>query len=328
MFETKKSQNLLAVGLILFLATSVHGVRYLTNVAKENAVQIVVDCDSFNPFVINIAESDVNKYCDEKELSQRFDFITYDPHTYGTGLLPPDEVWNDLRTKGYDLLIGEFTYFGLKDPKLMLESNNLFLVNPDYYTSRAEFTSDRYYGILADDPENELLVETMLAQGRDVMVIVSTESLYRQEKAEQAIQLFELKGGEVYGHITLPYNSAMYYDVEDNYDFTEYLLEANAVISAAIAEHGEEKVGVLIHASYVPVLIYQSRDMNSIQNVPWFTRHYELVESGTEWADPYAAKVKLYHTLEVIVNTERLIHGQNTNRHCQKKCKMMSLPTN
>ena len=298
MSEISKSKIVPVIALIL-IVVGFFAVQYLQN--NDDRINIAVQCDQFDPYVIQVAENDINAYCEEMGLTQRFGFIPIQDSIEGPSLTKKEKL-DKVTSSGYSFLIGSFRYDDPVDTVQAFDEHNLFMINPGYQTSRLGYPSDRIYAVMADIPEAPVLTEVILHQEIETIITVTSESLRDIENIQKVRELFEVEGGSVHENIILPYASTLSQYVEENYDFTETLQELNSAVKTALNETGEGKVGVLISSFQVPVLLYQSQEFDALQQVPWFTFRYD----GYSWSDPYADKAKLHFPVEVMVDKEKV----------------------
>ena len=150
--KSKITENQIIIAGIIILTITALGLRYYTVKASENHIKITVDCRyGLSSSITFNAESDINKYCEDQGLPQRFKFIQHNPEPWSynpgvgeTGGSLPDKEWENLVTQRNNLLIGQFGIYSIRNPKEMLESNNLFLINNHQSTSKADFTSNMF----------------------------------------------------------------------------------------------------------------------------------------------------------------------------------------
>ena len=307
MSEISKSKIVPVIALIL-IVTGFFTVQYLQN--NDDRINIAVQCDQFDPYVIQIAEDDINLYCEEMGITQRFGFIPIQDPIEGPSLTRKEKL-DKVINSGYSFLIGSLYYDDPVDTVQAFNEHNLFMINPDYQTSRLEYPSDRIYAVMADIPEASVLTEVILHQEIETIITVTSESLRDLENVQEVQELFEAQGGSVYENIILPYTSSLSQNVEENYDFTETLLDINSAVKNAINETGEGKVGILLSSFQVPVLLYQSQEMDVIQQVPWFSYNYD----GYSWSNPYAETAQIHFPVEVMVDKEKVAEIEHiTNR--------------
>ena len=164
-------------------------------------------------------------------------------------------------------------------------------------------STELYYGINAKIPKISIQVEALLKSNIETIVILTRQ--FSETRIQEITEKFEANNGSVYTVIELPSVTSSGDDPEKNFDYTEYLEDANSAVKSAINEFGEDKVGVFLYTHHTPDLLYQSKEMDSIQKVPWFSYWGDMFDYY-HWAAPYAEKVKLYTTTAYVEKPDQL----------------------
>ncbi len=329
-FRPKMEKSLLRNPSVIIMAVAILGMLtfiYYNSTRQINYIPICVIADGIQPYIVDLAEKDINQYCEENGYSQRFNFVNRE-HSIGG----PEEtkiLTDTIAREGYKLVVG---YSGGIDQKIALEGieeHDMFFVSPHSKTSTVTNSSNRYFGVSVKIPCIRVTVQTALAHGIRVLVVIQGSS-YRDVLAyREAEELLQSSGGVVFDRVILPGRARLPgiletegFTIKDN--FTLQCIEVNEAVQLASEEYGLHEVGVLyIGNDNVFPILYQSRNFDSLLEVPWFWDRSALDFRSFPWALEYAHKVGLYQPMK-IVGSHQPVDGQVAAYYDQIQARLSS----
>ncbi len=257
-----------------------------------------------------IAETDINQYCESNGLTLRFDFV---PFPVQADLETLIEATDYLEENGVRLVIG-YDYTTTKVFNHLAEKD-MFFISPGLTTTRLTDDPDNLYGVRPVIPDGEVVPSILRSKSIKALVVLQNgfEIGYEQhgplleDTYNEIADLFVSGDGIIYKRVFYPQPSIISSMMEENEDYTQYLAEADAAVGEALQQYGEGKVGVLVVGfGEAHVLAYQSKDMEHLLNVPWFMA-LEMGDArmGLE-AGECTSKAKFYSSREIVEHPETL----------------------
>lgn len=325
-FRPKMGKSLLRNPSVIIMAAAILGMFtfiYYNCTRQINYIPICVIADGIQPQLVELAEKDINQYCEENGYRQRFNFVIK-RHSIGD----PEEtkiLTDTIVREGIKLVVG---YAGGTEHKIALkgiEEHDMFFVSPGSRTSTVTNSSNRYFGVSVNIPCIRVTVETALAHGIRTFVVIQGSS-YRDELAYQETEeLLQSSSGVVFDRIVLPgILDSVSSTINENVNFTLQCVAANEAVKLASEEHGLHEVGVLfIGNDNVYPLLYQSRSLDLLLEVPWFWSRVATDFESFPWALKYAHKVGLYQP-KIAVDSPQIMDGQVAVGIDQIQARLMS----
>ena len=106
-FRPKMEKSLLRNPSVIIMAVAILGMLtfiYYNSTRQINYIPICVIADGIQPYIVDLAEKDINQYCEENGYSQRFNFVNRE-HSIGG----PEEtkiLTDTIAREGYKLVVG------------------------------------------------------------------------------------------------------------------------------------------------------------------------------------------------------------------------------
>lgn len=265
----------------------------------------------------DIVQEEVNAYCQRIGSKYRFDFVPFPVLNTEEGVNASIYAFNEL---GLKMVVQDYWTIMWQDAlKAIRENDMLYIIGRD--TSRITDKLDGVYGIRPEINKGgyyyavttAIDVKALVILQRDFSQLSSIQRQSMEQQYDQALEDYEALGGLVYKKITYPPAEAInfYTNIEDNADFSQILVQAEAAVNEAITTYGEKQVGVLVIGAEISPFIHQSRDMPGLMSVPWFgdTLAYVPIHVGSPVSKqfgPYVEKVGFYLPVESVEDQEAL----------------------
>ena len=309
-FRPKMKKSFLKNPSVLVIAVVIVGMVtyvYYNATRQSNDIPICVTTDSIEPYLVELAEKDINQYCKDNGYSQRFNFISKEYDDWGTKE-DVQGLTDAIAREGFKLVVGYSHKHECSWALESIEEHDLIFISPHSKTSTVTNSSSRFYGVTADTPEIDVMIKAAEAKGIRSLIVIQRDSSSMEQSYREAEGLFQSLGGVVFNRIVYPAVGSTSYTLEENADFTLYCVEANEAVKLAGEDYDLHEIGVLFlgYSNVFPIL-YQSRDLDYLLEVPWFGRgeSHRDIESFP-WALEYAHKVGLYQPMEILAPSERV----------------------
>ena len=308
-FRPKREKSFLRNPSVIVMTVAIVGMFtfiYYNSTRQINYLSIcVVDPGIHERALVDLAEKDINQYCEENGYHQRFNFVSKEHSIWS---LEETQVFTDsIIREGFKLVVG---FSGSTPNRIALESieeHDMFFVSPHSKTSTVTNSSNQFYGVSVKTPRIEVIVKAALAHGIQALVVIQGGSYMEELAYREAEELFPKLGGVTFDRIVLPGVDTAYYTIKDNENFTHQCVEANEAVKLASEEYALHEIGILfIGNDRVFPILYQSRNLDTLLEVPWFWYKSAFNYRSFPWALKYAHKVGLYQPMKLVDSSDNV----------------------
>jgi hypothetical protein len=290
----------------------------VTGMYSEGEVSLSLQAGDGLNAMTEIVQDEVNAYCQKIGSKYRFDFVPFPILNTPQGVEISNQAFNEL---GVKMVVQDEWSISYNSTLSSIRNNGmLYLIGRD--TSRTTDTLNGVYGIRPGIDRGDYCYAITSAKGVKALVVLERDwsplqpyqAASMQQLTDKMLLDYEALGGKVYQKIvyTGPEYVNRYQNITDNADFSSYLKKAEAAVKEATAIYGEGKVGILVTGGELSPMIYQSRDIPGLMNVPWFGTELSeangviLGSPASSQVGPYAEKVGFYIPVESVENKAAL----------------------
>jgi ABC-type branched-subunit amino acid transport system substrate-binding protein len=215
--------------------------------------------------VIELAEEDIATFCEETESPFGFEFVvrncesqsqvafdlTKEFHENGTGLIV-GHPWSGMMCHSVQEYIAE---------------NDMLLLSPSSTSPHWRIPDDNMFRLACDLLQAFIIAEVLHSRDIKAIVIIERDDDWGNLVCDEIEAKFTALGGVVSGRI--PYSPIIGGQVRA--DYSEFLVEAEALLNESIAEYGAEHVAVeFIGFSEAMTVIVQALGYPTLSTVPWY----------------------------------------------------------
>jgi ABC-type branched-subunit amino acid transport system substrate-binding protein len=326
-FRPKMGKSPLRSPSVIIMAVAILGMFtfiYYNSTRQINYIPICVVPPSMDVrALVDLVEKDINQYCEENGYRQRFNFVSKEHSIWS---LEETRVFMDsIIREDFKLVVGFSGSTGYRIALESLEKQDMFFVSPGSRTSDVTNASNRFFGVDVETPRIDVTIQSALADGIRAFVVIQGSSYREELEYQETEELLQSSGGVVFDRIVLPgMLDSISNIINENDNFTLQCVAANEAVKLASEEHGLHEVGVLFigNDNVYPVL-YQSRGLDLLLEVPWFWYRGVTDFESFPWAMEYAHKVGLYHP-KTAVDSPKMMDGQVTVGIDQVQARLMS----
>jgi ABC-type branched-subunit amino acid transport system substrate-binding protein len=216
--------------------------------------------------IIELAEEDIAAFCEEMESPFGFEFVvrncesqaqvafdlTKEFHENGTGLIV-GHPWSGMMCHGVQEYIAE---------------NDMLLLSPSSTSPHWRIPDDNMFRLACHDPlQTSIIAEVLHSRDVKAIVIIERDDEWGNLVCDEIEAKFTALGGIVLRRI--PYKPIVGGQERD--DFSEFLVEAEALLNASIAEYGAGHLAVeFVGFSEAMTVIVQALGYPTLSTVPWY----------------------------------------------------------
>lgn len=243
--------------------------------------------DSQQP-MLEIAQEDINDYCEELGYDVSFEFLLEDCEGSSTVALEKTQAF---KLMGINLINGHRWTPLCQSCLKWCSENDVILLSASSTATVLHLPNDNLFRTVCPDNIQAPAIAKMLWEyGIDACVFMYTAHAWGDGMYKLMAPAYEEYGGEILGSIRY---------APECTEFSSYLAEADALIAEAIEVYGQDHVGFQMTSLTESVTICtQAADYPNLMSVPWFgsdgtARRQQIVDDAIE----YAAQVRLYSTM-------------------------------
>ena len=211
-------------------------------------------------FIAETAQEEINAYCIQLGLNQRFDIKVSNAVGNSKNAF---EITKSYHEEGVNLIVGYGWNSHLNGSLEYAMENDMVLVSPSS-NSPLYAKQDSCYRLLPDDQREAKAIANIITNfGVDTIIILQRKCSWGKNMAESFLWEFRADGGEVIDWIT--------YSAEETSDISECLDRADIGVLDSIIYRGNDRVGVLLIAlDEASTILLEAEKFSVLLNVTWF----------------------------------------------------------